>query len=377
MDLQGLQQYFEKQKNDFIKLMEQMIGLQSHSGDRQSINRFVDFLENLFGKLGLKGIRTLTPVGDIIRFDYQPDFSEFLVLLAHMDTVKTGNEPPSARVKGSLLYGNGAYDMKNGIALFYSVIRACRALGITPGTNLTLLFNPDEENGSPYSGPILEKICRNARAVLLPEPSCPDGGVKTRRKGVVSVKARLRGKPSHSGIEPEKGLDANRGLASLIVLIDSILADHPGVTFNPGIITGGNQTNMISGFSELKGEIRSFSNDEIKRVSNKLENIRNIQGLAIHLETEVVHPPLEPTPASTRLYSLARTISKALGNELHECGSGGSSDGSSLSELGIPVLDGLGMIGGGAHSDQEYIDVSDFAFRATLLTALCQEISHG
>jgi glutamate carboxypeptidase len=266
--------------------------------------------------------------------------------------------------------------MKNGIGLFYFMIQACLDLGIQFKKKIKLIFTPDEETGSQYSLQLLKKECRNARAVLLPEPSCPDGGVKIRRKGVAAITACLEGKCSHSGIDPEKGQDANRGLTHLIARIDKILEDYPGITFNPGIITGGNQTNMTSGESKLMGELRSFSGSELKQVSKKLEDIKKLQGVTIYLKTEITHPPMESNPANRELYNRAERISRRLGYELPACSSGGSSDGSSLSQLGIPVLDGLGMKGDGAHSEREYIDVSDFAFRATLFTALCQEISN-
>lgn len=376
MNFNHLLSYFENQRDEFIDLMQQLIRFPSYSGDRKSINNFADFLEKRFCSLGLKACRTATPVGDIIQFDLQPESDDFLVLLAHMDTVQVGTEPPAIKFADPLLYGNGAFDMKNGITQFYYIMKACLDLGIQIKNRIKLIFTPDEETGSLHSMQLLKNECRDARAVLLPEPSCPDGGVKTSRKGVVSISARLKGKSAHSGIEPEKGQDANRGLMHLISKIDKILEDHPGVTFNPGIISGGNRTNMTSGESELSGELRSFSNRDINRVSKKLKNIKNLHGLIIHIKTEEIHPPLEPTPANRELYNRARRISRELGHELPSCSSGGSSDGSSLSQLGIPVLDGLGMKGGGAHSEGEYIDVSDFAFRASLLTALCREISN-
>ncbi len=376
MNLKRLLSYFENQKDGFIDLMKQMIAFQTYSGDRKAINAFSDFLEKLFSEFALKKKRIPCPGGDILEFSYSPDFNDFIVLLAHMDTVKVSETPIKIKTINHQLHGSGSYDMKNGIALFYYTLKVIQAFNLNIKKKLKLILTPDEETGSQGSMPYLLKECQGARAVLLPEPCCPEGGVKTRRKGVASITANLHGKTSHSGIDPEKGSDANRGLVRLIQAIDEILKNYPGVSFNPGIISGGIQTNMTSGESVLSGELRSFSGKDIKQVSEKLKKIKNLQGITVRIKIHNVHPPLEPTPANRELYSRVRRISRRLGNELPACSSGGSSDGSNLSQAGIPVLDGLGLKGAGAHSAREHIDVSDFAFRATLLTALCQEISN-
>ena len=119
MNLKALRRYLEGEKTRFIALMKKMVGFQTHSGDSASINRFAQFLEDLFREPGLTCSRTATAAGDIIQFDLDARSGEFLVLLGHMDTVKAGDDAQVARFIDPLLYGNGAYDMKNGIALIY------------------------------------------------------------------------------------------------------------------------------------------------------------------------------------------------------------------------------------------------------------------
>jgi glutamate carboxypeptidase len=52
---------------------------------------------------------------------------------------------------------------------------------------------------------------------------------------------------------------------------------------------------------------------------------------------------------------------------------GGASDGNLTAAEGLPTLDGLGPRGGGAHSRNEHVDVSDLPRRAALLAALLSE----
>jgi glutamate carboxypeptidase len=223
--------------------------------------------------------------------------------------------------------------------------------------------------------PYLVETCRNARAVILPEPCCPDGGVKLRRKAIAEIDARLTGRASHSGIAPEKGLDANRALARLILLLDERIRACPGMTFNPGVVAGGSKTNIVSPESRLNGEIRTFSNDDLRLILDGLEEIDEIDGVRIRFANRRQHPALEPTAPNRALFLRAAKIMEELKYPLAEGASGGASDGSSLSAAGIPVLDGIGLKGDGAHAEGEFIRISDFPFRAVLISRLAEEVS--
>lgn len=53
---------------------------------------------------------------------------------------------------------------------------------------------------------------------------------------------------------------------------------------------------------------------------------------------------------------------------------GGGSDGNFTAALGVPTLDGLGAVGGGAHADHEYLVVGSMAERARLAAAMVRAI---
>ncbi len=370
-----LLEFFEKQKDEFVELISTLVRYRSYNGERDNINRFLDYLQNLFQAFRPDSVeRRMTPVGDILIFDFFTQFGDKIILLSHVDTVRVKDENPSVEVKDGLLYGNGAYDMKTGIALFYFVLKSVFQGAFNIKKSLRIIFNPDEESGSKYSKGIIYENSKDAKAVLIPEPSCPDGGVKVRRKAIGRMEIKITGKAAHSGIEPEKGIDANRALAELILKIDDIVKKEGDVSFNPGIVSGGVRKNVVSPFSELKGEVRSFSNDKIKRVLKKIEGMSEIRGAKIDSELSFEHPALEYDEKNKKLYNIARQIADEVGYELPECSSGGASDGSSLSYNGVPVIDGLGIKGAGAHSVNEYIIIDDFPFRAYLMSKLIERI---
>ena len=365
---------FRARESDFLTLLQELVSRPSRTGEVKEINRFADGLVARFAPLGPSIRRVPTPAGDILDFSFPGQKESGVVLLAHMDTVPSADHPPTGRREGRRFFGNGCYDMKSGIVLFHFLLQSLSKGGGSPSRRVRMICTPDEESGSLASRAYLLESCRRARAVVLPEPSGPRGEVKTRRKGVVWIEARLSGRAAHSGIEPERGRDANRALALLVGRIDRKLREIGDLSFNPGVLSGGRRSNVVSPGSRLEGELRGFSNRDLMRAMNTLPSLSRIGDVRVDWSIRRTHPALEPGKENRRLFALARRIAARLGQSLGQVDSGGASDGSSLSAAGIPVIDGLGMRGGGAHSDEEFIEIDDFPFRAALLTGLVQEI---
>ena len=53
---------------------------------------------------------------------------------------------------------------------------------------------------------------------------------------------------------------------------------------------------------------------------------------------------------------------------------GGGSDGNFTAALGVPTLDGLGAVGGGAHADHEHVLVDTIIDRSRLVAAIIAEL---
>ena len=99
--------YFQKQKDIFVDLLINLVSYPTYTGEQQNINFFVDYLQRLFFEFHPETERIETPKGDIVQFTIFPDQKDTMVLLAHMDTVKSSEEPLTIRVEKDHLYGNG------------------------------------------------------------------------------------------------------------------------------------------------------------------------------------------------------------------------------------------------------------------------------
>jgi glutamate carboxypeptidase len=272
---------------------------------------------------------------------------------------------------GARLCGPGVYDMKAGLAMFLALIEALAALELTPPRPITVLFTSDEEIGSPSSRPFIEAQAREAEYVLVPEPPMADGGLKTARKGVGRFTIEIEGKAAHSGVAPELGASAILELAHQILRVQGLNAPEAGTTVNVGVIQGGTAANVVPARALAQVDVRATTRLAAENVERSLRNLNPVTpGTRINVEGSFNRPPMERTAAIAALFERAREIAAGIGIDLTEGATGGGSDGNFTAALGIPTLDGLGVLGGGAHADNEHIVIDSLPERAALLAAL-------
>ncbi|MEO5899666.1 MAG: M20/M25/M40 family metallo-hydrolase, partial [Ilumatobacteraceae bacterium] len=78
---------------------------------------------------------------------------------------------------------------------------------------------------------------------------------------------------------------------------------------------------------------------------------------------------------SAALYPLAVAAAARIGlGPVAGLAVGGGSDGNFTAAIGVPTLDGLGAVGGGAHADHEFVLVDTMVDRTRLLAVLLADI---
>ncbi|MGH7505366.1 MAG: M20 family metallopeptidase [Longimicrobiales bacterium] len=300
-----------------------------------------------------------------------------VVVLGHIDTVHpigTLETQPFARLDGRVS-GPGIYDMKTGVALFVEALGLLHARGTGPRRPVTFLVTCDEEVGSHSARPLIADSARNAFAALVPEPSMPDGSVKTARKGVATYRFEITGRAAHAGIEPERAISAVTELSHQLPRILA-LADHArGTTVSVGLLHAGTASNTIAARAWGSIDVRSVAPEEAERVDRGLMALRpDLAGASLSIRCTESRPPLVRTEQVVRLYEHARDLAAVLGVTLGEGATGGGSDGSLIATYGVPTLDGLGPRGGGAHSTEEHVIAEDLPFRLALVTRLLETL---
>lgn len=295
-----------------------------------------------------------------------------ILLLGHTDTVHpigTNLQNPT-RIEDDKFYGCGIFDMKANIVLMLESLRFFSSKGEKPSRPLTIFLSCDEEVGSFSGRPLLEREAEGCDRCYVFEPSA-NGSVKTGRKGTGMFTVRAHGIPAHAGLEPEKGANAIIELSRQIERIHAIARPDAGTTVNVCTIKGGTTSNVIPEYAECEVDVRFSQMAESERVDHEIRSLNAFDDrVSLELLGGINRPPLERTDAVVKLYQKARQSAASFGYELGETQVGGASDGNFVAALGVPVLDGLGIAGAGAHTLNEHILVSDITRRATLVTSL-------
>ena len=358
-----------------LELLSKLVTMESPTREKLAVDRLGKFIVGELQNLGIN-----------VTLDHQQNFGDHVLAhlrsndsepgfltLCHIDTVfplgTIIKQPCIGRE--DRMHGPGALDMKAGTVILLTCVRRMLTEGRFPESGLTMLFTTDEETGSHSSRPLIERLARRASLVLCMEPGMPDGSLKTWRKGVGSFEIIVRGKAAHAGSDHEKGCNAIEELAHHIVAIRKLTDYQKKTTLSVGVIEGGTVTNVIPDFARAKIDIRVMDSTEGERVTKYIRGLTPvIDGCTIEVRGGLNRPPMPYDQCMAETFQKAQVIAAQAGIQLRAGGSGGGSDANFVATLGVPVLDGLGAIGNGMHSPDEYILVDSLPERAALLYSL-------
>lgn len=371
-------EFFKGREGAIIDSIHEIVEIESPSYDVERSKTVQLWIENAARKIGLDLEIERIPAeefGEHLIIRAFPGEAKPYLLLGHSDTVHpvgTKEENPT-RIDGDKFYGCGIFDMKANIVLILEALRYFAETGTKPSRPIAIFLSCDEEVGSYTGRPLLEKEAANAEACFVFEPSAA-GRVKTGRKGTAMYTVRAHGVPAHAGLEPEKGASAILELSRQIERLDTFNNVEAGTTVNVCTMRGGTTTNVIPEHAECTVDVRFNSMAEAARIDAAIKGLTAFdERVSVTVAGDINRPPMERTEAVGTLFETARDIGASFGYELGETQVGGASDGNFVAALGVPVLDGLGIAGDGAHTLHEHILVSDIANRAALVAQLlCQ-----
>lgn len=339
-----------------------------------------EFLERLGAKVERRGHDTLGETV-VATFEGAAGSGPRLLLIGHLDTVfdeGTAAERPF-RIEGGKAFGPGVTDMKSGLLAGLYAIEAVRdVLGGLPFERLAFVANPDEEIGSPSSGPHIRALAADADACLVLECARANGDIVSARKGILDLRLTVHGRAAHAGVEPEKGRNAIVEAARLVRELQALNGRWDGVTVNPGVISGGTRPNVVPERCTLEVDVRAVARDELEAVESAIRTIAaatTVPDTRVEVEEMGRHWPMEKLERSGRLVEHVQAVANRLGFEVGDTLTGGASDANTTAGLGVPTIDGLGPIGGNDHSPAEYLDVDSIVPRTTLLAGLLLAIA--
>jgi glutamate carboxypeptidase len=356
------------------QVLKLLVETESPSHDKSAVDRVGVIVAEEARKLGAQvEIIPNVETGDHVLSKWGSG-KDGILLLCHMDTVfplGTIQKTPF-REDGEKIFGPGALDMKAGIVIALAAIEEAQKQGLK--RPITLLCTSDEEIGSHTSREQIERLAKESALVLVMEGALLDGSLKTWRKGVGSLWIKVKGRAAHSGGDHQAGRNAIEEIAHQVIAIQKLTDYSKQTTLNVGVIQGGTVSNVVPEEANIEVDVRVMQPGEWERIEAEMQKLKPVlDGTSIEITGGLNRPPMPFDDLMKATFEKAKSIVVKIGMNLTAGGTGGASDGNFVAPLGIPVLDGMGAVGEGYHSDREYIFTNSMEQKVQLITSLLRE----
>jgi glutamate carboxypeptidase len=377
-----MERYLEKSLDDMLFLLKELVNQDSGSHYIEGVNKVGQMIRQQFEQLGfdVKEVNQQT-TGNHLVIQHKEAINPSILLIAHMDTVfneGTAKQRPFT-IAHNRAYGPGVIDMKGShVAIIYAVKALLDAGKYDVVKNIVLLFNSDEEIGSPTSRKLIERIAKGKNCCICLEPARANGALVSARRGGGDYIIKVHGRASHAGIAPEEGANAIEEIAHKIIKLHKLNKPIEGISVNCDIIHGGMAPNVIADYAETCVDIRTSKVEQAEILEEKIQEICNetfVPGTKTELSGTINRPPMVKNRGTIALLDRIYSLAEQLEISLSDVATGGGGDASFTSALGIPTIDGLGPVGGFAHSEKEYLEIPSLVERTLLLAKFLENLT--
>ncbi len=377
----GVETYARQHLSHYMSELRTLCAIDSYTFHKPGVDAVATYMATRMRNLGMETrlIEQAHWGNDLLGVLHGSGKSNIL-LLGHMDTVY----PPGiaamrpVRTEGNIVYGPGVSDMKGCLLAALYAIEGLQAADYSEFGELRFLCVSDEEINDRHCIDIIRDATQDCHAAFVLESGRANGDIVSARKGNVWYTLTAHGRSAHAGVEPEKGRNAIVEIAHQVLQFQSLNGWRDGITVNPGVISGGTMPNVVPDFAQVQFDLRFLHPQDCIDIEAHMREMMQHQRVPdIELTLEVrpdFKGPLVSTPASIKLAEQAQRIAIMLGFSINHILTGGASDASYTSSLGVPTLDGLGPIGGNDHSPQEYLLLDSVAPRTAMLAGLIASV---
>ncbi|MEW6598597.1 MAG: glutamate carboxypeptidase [Pseudomonadota bacterium] len=371
----------EAARPEQLKLLQEVVNLDSGTGDAAGGDKVAAVLAKRLEALGAKietapaeeaglpanTVATLTGKG-----------KGRILLIGHLDTVfgpGTAAKRPF-HTDATKAYGPGVSDEKGGVVEGVTALKLLHDLKRDNYSKIVFLIETSEERGSPGTRRLIERLLKDADVEFNLEPGDSPDVLTVWRKGSATFHIKVHGRAAHAGVTPQDGRNAAVELIHQILAMSDLPRAGDGLTANLTVLRAGERANIIPDEAEAQINVRVRDAADFDKVEAKLRGDAakiTVPDTTVEVYREPAFPPLADNAATFALATKAKTIYGELGKTITEGGNGGASESALAAAAGVPALDGLGPVGGGFHSDKEFLVLDTVTPRTYLLTRLILE----
>jgi glutamate carboxypeptidase len=368
-----------------LQTLEQVVNIDSGTGDVEGGRKVASLLIPRLKALGMS-VETVgaeapgLPENIVARLDGTGKGR--ILMIGHIDTVfgpGTVAQRPF-RIAGERAMGPGVSDEKGGVIEGLYALQILHDLGFRDFGRITFLIETSEERGSPGTRALIQRLVGEADVELNLEPGDAPDAATVWRKGSATYHIDVKGRAAHAGVAPQDGRNAATELIHQIQADDVFPHSGEGLTANLTVMSAGTRANIIPEDAAAQINVRVRDKADFDRVQRTLEeNAQKTQvpDTKVTITREPSFPPLANNPGTDALAARAEAIYAGIGRTLGRGGNGGASESALAYEAGVAALDGLGPVGGGFHSDKEFLELGTVTPRLYLLTKLLMDLGRN
>ena len=380
----------------YLQTLKKLVHIESGSKDIAGLNQMANTVAQQLKTVGAE-VNIVQPT-DIYRMDDTPEKvgpmvkavlkgkgKSRIMMIAHMDTVYQRGmlKDQPFKVDGNKVYGLGIIDDKQGVAAILHILSTLKKLNYQDYGTITVLMNSDEEISSPASRQLITETARDQDVVFSFEGGGKDGNLRLATSGIGAVYLDIKGKSSHAGVKPEAGVNALTELSHQILQMQDLSKPETGLKLNWTVAEAGETRNVIPEVAKAQADVRALKVSDFQEVEKILQQRIQNKKLAdsqVSVKFEVRRPPLQVSDAAKQLAEKAQQIYKTELNmpltvALQPTG-GGTDAAFAGAESKAAVIEGMGLSGDGAHSNNaEYILKDSIVPRLYLATRLIMDLS--
>jgi glutamate carboxypeptidase len=365
-----------------LQLLEQVVNIDSGTGDVEGGRKVAGVLSPRLQALGMtiesvaaeeaglaeNTVATLTGRG-----------KTRILMIGHIDTVfETGTaQRRPFRTDDQRAYGPGVSDEKGGVVEGIYALGILHDLGFTNFGKIVFLMETSEERGSPGTRALIGRLLKDADVELNLEPGDLPDTLTVWRKGADTYRIEVKGRAAHAGVAPQDGRNAALELIHQLAGLDVFPKSGDGLTANLTVMHAGTRGNIIPEDAWALVNVRVRDAADFERVAQLLR--KNAETTVIpDTRVTVSHgegfPPLPNNSATDKLAARAQRLYAGIGRTVSAGGNGGASESALAADAGVAALDGLGPVGGGFHSEKEFLELETLTPRLYLLTMLLMDL---
>jgi glutamate carboxypeptidase len=370
-----IESFLTSREVDMFAFLEEIITIQSGSHNKAGIDRTASTIVRAFQGLDVSTEtieQQLQGNNLVVRSSAQPTADKQVLLVGHMDTVFPEDTDFNwYKADNDKSYGPGVVDMKGGLVVGIYALKALHKLGLLEQIPITYIFNSDEEIGSRSSLDLIQREANSSAFAFVLEAGGLENEVVTGRKGNLTIELHIEGRAGHAAFATKDKPSAILEMAHKIIAFESLNDFDKGITINVGKIEGGIGSNTIPEFSSAQVDFRFVDPSDLRNLEIKVSEMANkivVPGTQSRVDFITGRPPMQQSQDNKRLFQTTADIANHMGYPVKEQYRFGVSDANFIADLKVPVIDGLGPIGGRDHSRDEYM-IRESLLKRTILLA--------